>query len=152
MTSTPAIWNTPTSYTAAFGAEINGLPVSNTAISSLVVSNTSNLSTDGWISWSVSGTAVSGVSYLGFYLLPLNADGITYGDNTASGTPTPDSQYAVGTAAVQPPVSGNIVGSLYIGAIPPTAFKLSVYNGTSGPFAPSGNAIYFASNAINLAG
>jgi hypothetical protein len=152
MANTPALWNAITSYSAAFGTEINSLAAGSTAISTVVISNTTNLNTDGWISWSISGTATAGTSYLTFYLLPLNEDGTTYGDNIASGTATPDAQYSVGTAQVQPPASGNIVGSLYIGSIPPTSFKLAVYNGTGNAFASSGSAISFASNAINLAG
>jgi hypothetical protein len=156
MTGTIATWNAALSYSSAFGTEINSLAAGNTAIGSVVINNATvgatTPATDGWISWSINGTATAGTSYLTFYLLPLNEDGSTYGDNIASGTATPDTQYVVGTAQVQPPASGNIVGSLYIGSIPPTSFKLAVTNSTGNAFASSGNSIQFASNAINLAG
>lgn len=152
MTGTIATWNAPLSYSAAFGSEINSLAAGSTAIGSVVIDNTTALYTDGYISWSLSATTTAGTSYLGFYLLPLNEDGTTYGDSTATGTAVPDSQYFVGNARVQPPASGNVVGSLYIGNIPATKFKLAVTNGTGNALGATAGTISFASNAINLAG
>lgn len=147
-----AIWKAALSYASAFGTEINSLASASTAISSVVIDNTTALYTDGWISWSLNATTTAGVSYLTFYILPLNEDGTTYGDNIAGGTAVPDAQYIVGTAQVQPPASGNIVGTLYIGAIPPSKFKLAVYNGTGAALGASTNTISFASDAVNLNG
>ncbi|MDD2878708.1 MAG: hypothetical protein PHZ23_15935 [Acidiphilium sp.] len=147
-----AKWAAALSYTAAFGTEINSLAAGSTAIGSVIIDNTTTLATDGYISWSLSAATTAGTSYLSFYLLPLNEDGTTYGDNTATGTATPDSQYYVGNAPVQPPASGNVVGSIYIGNIPATKFKLAVYNGTGNAFGATAGTISFASNDINLNG
>ncbi len=147
-----AKWAAALSYAAAFGTEINSLAAGDTAIGSVIIDNTTTLATDGYISFSLSATTTAGSSYLTFYLLPLNEDGTTYGDNTATGTATPDAQYFCGQAFVQPPSSGNVVGSVYIGSIPATKFVLAVYNGTGNAFGATAGTISFASNEINLNG
>jgi hypothetical protein len=147
-----ALWNAALSYTAAFGSEIDSLAAGDTAIGSVVIDNTSTLATDGYISFSLDATTTAGTSYLTFFLLPLNEDGSTYGDNTATGSATPDAQYVCGTAQVQPPASGSVVGSLYIGNITATSFVLAVYNGTGNAFGSTAGTISFASNEINLNG
>jgi hypothetical protein len=147
-----AKWAGVLTWASAFGSEINSLASGSTAISSVVLSNTTALATDGYISFSLAATTTAGTSYLTFFLLPLNEDGTTYGDNIASGTATPDAQYACGTAQVQPPASGNVTGTIYIGNIPATSFKLAIYNGTGNAFGATAGTISFASNFINLNG
>ncbi len=154
-----AIWSqplgtAPSAWAAAFGAEINSLAAGSTAVSSVVIDNTANLYTDGWVSLSLATLATGpGTPYVGLYLLPLNQDGVTYGDGTVSGTVAPSVGYWVDNITFAPSLaSGTRVGSGYIGQLPPTKFVLAVVNEMGNAFAASGNTISFASDALNLNG
>ncbi len=152
--SNTAIWNAALSWSSAFGTEINSLAAGSCAVSSVVIDNTTNLYTDGWVSLSLGTLATgTGTPYVGVYLLPLNQDGTTYGDGTASGTVAPSVAYWVDNLTFAASLaSGTRVGSGYIGQIPPTKFVLAVVNQMGNAFAASGNTISFASDKLNLNG
>lgn len=79
----------------------------------------------------VGGTTTAG-SYFTLYLLPLNQDGTTFGDNTGSGGTAPQSTYAVGSVLVKSGITtGNtVVGSVRGVLLPPGKFILGLWNNT----------------------
>ncbi len=85
-----AKWNAALSYANALTTELNSLANGSVAVAATAIDNTTNLYTDGWVSVSLptvaTGTGAPGMS---IYLLPLNDDGTTYGDGTASATVLP---------------------------------------------------------------
>ena len=145
----------PSSWTAAFGTEINSLAAGSVAVSSVIISNTTNLYTDAWISVALGAVATgTGAPNLAFYVLPLNQDGTTYGDGTVSGTVLPGAGYSVGAITWAPSLaSAAQTGQMKIGIeIPPNSFKLAVVNNIGNALAASGNTIAIATDAINLNG
>lgn len=153
--SSTAIWNAALSYASAFGTEINSLASGDFGLSSVIVDNSTNLYTDGWISAALGAVATgAGSPSLDFYLLPLNQDGSTYGDGTPSGTTAPGPGYYIGSITWPASVaSAAQTGSMKIPSIlPPTKFKLGVVNNIGNALAASGNTISFASDKFNLNG
>ena len=149
-----ALGTAPSNWQAAFGTEINSLASASYALSSIIISNTTDLFTDGWISVALGSVAPSAAAAaLTFFMQPLNQDGSTYGDGIASGTVLPVLGYigsmlwpTSSTAAAQ-------TGFLKIGIeIPPTSFKLGVVNNLGSALASSGNTISIALNNYNLNG
>ena len=156
MTAT-VIWNAALSYAAQFnaGADLNSLAAGSCAVSSTVYDNTTNLYTDAWVSCSLPTLATgTGAPSLAVYLLPLNQDGTTYGDGTASGTTAPSAAYYVGSITWEPSLaSATQVGSIQISTgIPPTKFKLAVVNNIGNALAASGNVVAIAPDKLNLNG
>lgn len=153
--SNTAIWNSVLSWASAFGSEINSLASGSCAVSSTVLDNTTSLYTDGWVSVSLGSLATgTGAPSLDFYMLPLNQDGTTYGDGTASGSTAPAPAYYVGSITWNASLaSGTQVGQLkLVGIIPPAKFKLAAVNNTGNALAASGNTVSFASDKFNLNG
>ncbi len=153
--SNTAIWNAALSYTSALSTELNSLASGSVAVASTAIDNTTALNTDGWVSVSLPTVATgTGAPSLDVYLLPLNQDGTTYGDGTATGTVLPGGAYYVGSIAWTASLaSGTQTGSLYIASgIPPTKFKLAVVNNIGNALAASGNVVAFASDKLNLNG
>ena len=149
------IWNSALSWNSAFGTEINSLAAGSTAVSSVVIDNTTNLFTDGWVSCSLGTLATgTGAPSLDFYLLPLNQDGTTYGDGTVSGTTVPSGAYYVGSITWNASLaSGTRVGAIKLSPIiPPTKFVLAVVNNAGNALAASGNVIDYALDKFNLNG
>ncbi len=155
-----AIWagplgTSPYSWASAFGTEINSLAAGSVAVSSVIIDNTSNLFTDGWISASLGSVATgTGSPSLDFYLLPLNQDGTTYGDGTVSGTVLPGGGYYIGSITWAASLAAAVqTGQFKISAeIPPNKFKLAVVNNIGNALAASANTISFASDKFNLNG
>ncbi len=149
-----AIWNAALSYATALSTELNALAAGSTAVAATAIDNTTNLMTDGFVSVSLPTLATgTGTPYLSVYLLPLNQDGTTYGDGTASGTVAPGAAYFVGNITWAPSrASGTQTGSVYIGQIPPTKFVLAVTNQIGNALAATGNIVAFAADKINLNG
>ena len=152
-----AIWNAALTYAAQFnaGADLNSLAAGSCAVSSTVYDNTANLYTDAWVSCSLPTIATgTGAPSLDLYLLPLNQDGTTYGDGTASGTVAPSVTYYVGSITWQPSLaSGTQVGSIQLPTgMPPTKFKLAVVNNIGNALASSGNVVAIAPDNLNLNG
>ena len=145
----------PSSWTAAFGTEINSLAAGSVAVSSVILSNTTNLYTDAWISLALGAVATgAGSPNLAFYLLPLNQDGTTYGDGTVSGTVAPGSGYYIGSIAWAPSLASAVqTGQMKVGIeLPPNNFKLAVVNNIGNALAASGNVIAIATDTLNLNG
>lgn len=155
-----AIWSqplgtAPSAWAAAFGTEINSLAAGNFALSSVIIDNTTNLFTDGWISAALGAVATgTGAPTLDFYLFPLNQDGTTYGDGTPSGSALPGSGYYVGSISWAPSLaSAAQTGQMKLPTLlPPNKFKLGVVNNLGNALAASGNTISFASDQFNLNG
>lgn len=150
-----AIWNAALSYSTALSTELNSLASGSFALASTATDNTTALDTDGWISVKLpSASTGTGSPTLDVYLLPLNGDGTTYGDGTASGTSAPSAAYYIGSITfLQSLSSVTLTGSIKIPTdIPPTTFKLGVVNNTGNALAASGNLVYFASDKLNLNG
>jgi len=145
----------PSAWAAAFGTEVNSLAAGSFALSSVIIDNTTNLFTDGWISLALGAVATgAGAPSLDFYLLPLNQDGTTYGDGTASGTVLPGPAYYIGSVTWAASLaSAAQTGQMNIpSGIPPNKFKLGVVNNIGNALAASGNTISFASDQLNLNG
>lgn len=149
-----ALGTAPATWQAAFGTEIDSLASGSYALSSIIIDNTANLLTDGWLSLALGSVAPSATAAgLAFYMQCLNQDGTTYGDGIASGTVLPVSGFVgeifwptSSTAAAQ-------TGFLRISMeIPPTKFKLGVVNQLGSALAASGNTISIALNKLNLNG
>ena len=157
--SAKAIWSqalgtAPSAWAAAFGTEINSLAAGSFALSSVILDNTTNLFTDGWLSAALGAVATgTGAPSLDFYLLPLNQDGTTYGDGTVSGTVLPAAGYYIGSMTWAPSLaSAAQTGQFKIASIlPPNKFKLGVVNNIGNALAAS-NTISFASDQFNLNG
>ena len=150
-----ALGTSPANWQAAFGTEINSLAAGSVAVSSVILSNTTNLLTDAWISLALGSVATgTGTPNLAFYLLPLNQDGTTYGDGTVSGTVLPGAQYYIGSVDWAASLAAAVqTGSFKVSMeMPPTNFKLAVVNNIGNALAASGNTIALAFNALNLNG
>ena len=155
-----AVWSaplgtSPANWQAAFGTEVNSLAAGSGALSSIILDNTTNLFTDGWISVALGAVATgTGAPSLDFYLLPLNQDGTTYGDGTVSGTVLPGSAYYICSITWAPSLaSAAQTGQVKIPTeLPPNKFKPFVVNNIGNALAASGNTISIAFNALNLNG
>ena len=150
-----AIWNAALAYTSQLTTELNSLAAGSCAVQSAEYDNTTNLYTDGWVSCELPTLATgAGAPSLDVYLLPLNQDGTTYGDGTASGTAAPSAAYYVGSMTWQPSLaSATQVGSFQLpSGIPPTKFKLAVVNNIGNALAASGNIVALAPDKLNLNG
>lgn len=116
--------------TAGFtAANFNSLASGSVVVASSAITNTSALDIYADVSFvlTVGGTTTA-TSYLILYLLPLNQDGTTYGDNTANGTTLPGAGYQVASVQVLSGVTtGNtIVGTFRGVVLPPGNFKWAI--------------------------
>jgi hypothetical protein len=136
------------SWTAACGTEINslaGTSTSNAVQCSTVIANGTN--NDLYIKVSISlGSITTGAGspYIGIYIYPLNEDGTTYGDGlfTSTAVGPPAANYM--GCSIPAPISttGVVVGSCST-MIPPTNFKIVVYNNLLINLAASANVVDF---------
>lgn len=119
-------------WTAAFTAStLNSIVNGNAIISDLQIDNSSALDIFADVSIALGSlTSGAGAPYIGIYLVPLNADGSTYGDGrfAASAAGPPASQYFVGAIPLIPSVTQAQEGTLRGIVLPPGAFKLIAYN------------------------
>jgi len=118
--------------TAGFTAtDFNSLATGSVVVATSAITNTTALDIYGDVSYvlTVGGTTTAS-SYLSLYLLPLNQDGTTYGDGTATGTTAPTATYLVSTNTVRSAItSGSTITGTFRGIIlPPGNFKLAVVN------------------------
>lgn len=134
------------SYAAAFGTELNSLASGSSVLSGTALTNAANLDVFCDLSISLgSVTPGGGAPYLGFYLLPLNEDGTTYGDGSvgASAAIIPPNPYWVGNILCRPSTTGVITGTVRGIILPPSAFKFALYNLSGTTLPASGNAVLF---------
>ena len=157
--SNTAIWDvalgtSPANWQAAFGTEINSLAAGSYALSSVIITNTTNLLTDAWISLALGSVAPSAAApNLSFFIQPLNQDGLTYGDGVASGTVLPLQGWIGSITWPTSSTAAAQTGFVKVGIeIPPTKFKLGVVNNLGSALAASGNTIALALNKLNLNG
>lgn len=141
-------------WTSCFSTEVNSLANGSVAVGATVISNGTALDQTADLSFSVTGTtAATGSPYLGFYIMPLNQDGTTYGDGTASGTVAPAINYLFANIFVPNSITAAaLVGNVTGFQIPPGSFKFAVVNGTGNALASSGNTIKYRTYDVNLSG
>lgn len=135
------------SYTNICTTELNSLASSNALLCSTSVANGTNL--DLFVLFSIafgSITSGSGSPAITISVYPLNEDGSTYGDglfgSAAAGPPSVISC----TIPVPPAVTGAIVGTGSCGIpipIPPTSFKIVIWNNSGANLASSGNVVKY---------
>ena len=128
-------WVIDTAWTAAAftASELNSLASGGGALSTTVISNSTNLDQMIDVSFvmTVGGTTLAS-SFISIFALPLNQDGTTYGDGYASSSTTqPSLSYTIGSTGVLIGVASGstITGIVTLGNIPPGDFKLAI--GTS---------------------
>jgi hypothetical protein len=141
-------------WTAISSTEINSLTHGDFVLLSTQINNDPANSGNGdlYANFSFVFGAVStqaGTPYLQLYLFPLNEDGSTYGDNSASGTGAagpPAAQYATNCIV---PVTASLSSTAFKGSctnvpLPASKFKMVLYDNlnTTGSTASSGNTVY----------
>lgn len=112
-------------------ADFNSLATANCVVASSAIANNSSLDLYSDVSFvaTVGGTTLV-TSRLDLYILPLNQDGTTYGDGTASGSAVPSASYQVASVGVKSGITtGNAVTGTFRGIVmPPGSFKFVVAN------------------------
>jgi hypothetical protein len=127
-------WVIDTAWTAvSFTAgDLNSLATGSCALSTAAITNGTALDLYADVSFivTVGGTTTTS-SYMTLYLLPLQQDGSTYGDGTASGsTPPVAVPYLISTCMVKSGVtSGSTISGMFRGLVlPPGDFKFVLCN------------------------
>jgi hypothetical protein len=128
-TTTGSTW-TSAGFTASdFNSRADGSVV----VATSALDNDSGLDLEAEVSFSIEiGGTMSAASRFDLFILPLNRDGTTYGDNQATGTTPPASSYWVASAGVK---VGATTGTAMVGTFPrvplPAAdFKFAIVNRT----------------------
>lgn len=124
----PGLTWTTAGFTAA---NFNSLANGSVVVASTALVNGTNLDLYADVSFvtTVGGTTTAS-SYYALYLLPLNQDGTTYGDNVANGSAAPAAGYQVSAVGV---LSGVASGSTVVGTfrgivLPPGSYKFAIVN------------------------
>ena len=141
-------------WTSCFGTELNSLATGSVAVSTTIIANGTPLDLYADVSFSLTGTTgATGSVYFALYLLPLNQDGTTYGDGTASGTTAPGATYMVSSAIVPNSKTSVALTGMFRGIIlPPLSFKFALVNQTGNSLSASGNTIKYITYLENLNG
>src|SRR6516164_4065498 len=118
--------------TAITSSVMNSISSGNSIASDLSLSNASALDIFADVSISLNTITPVAPNFVGVYLLPLNQDGTTYGDNkiasTSPGTAgSPGSNYSVGSITVTTS-AGVQVGSLSRIILLPGGFRICLFN------------------------
>jgi len=125
----------------------NSLADGSAVVASTTIANSTNLDLLGEVSVSlVSSAATVTTSYISVYVMPLNQDGTTYGDNTPSGskqTVVPGQSYLRKVISIR---SGIAAGTALVGVCEPFAlprgdFRLAIANNTGGTLASAAAAV-----------
>lgn len=121
---------TSVSFTAG---DLNSLASGGFALSTAAITNGTSLDLYADVSLiiTVGGTTLVS-SYLPLFLLPLQQDGSTYGDGSASSSSVmPVASYVAASCMIKSGVtSGNTIQAMYKGIVtPPGDFKLGLGNG-----------------------
>lgn len=140
--------------TAGFSTEVNSVINGNAVLAANQIDNSTAL--DQFFDLSVSLGSITpgaGAPYIGFYLVPLNQDGTTYGDGrfASSAAGPPASQYYVGSVPCVPSTAGVITGMVRSILLPPGKFKLILYNQAGATLASSANTIQMRSYNLAVA-
>lgn len=141
-------------WTSCFGTELNSLVAGNAVISSVVITNGTNLDLFADISISLgSVTPGAGNPFIGIYFYPLNQDGTTYGDGafgtTAAGPPP--SSYFVGSIPCRASTAGVITGMVRGILLPPGSGKGLLYNNSGVNLASSANTVSYRTYNLQVA-
>lgn len=148
-------WKKANSFAAAGGTELDSLPSGSIAYLSTVFDNSAALDTVLFLSFNLASVAPSASSpTLGVYMLPLNADNATYGDQPAS---------ALGTQQTTPPSFDYYFGPMTVPSsttagvqngtrempkdLPPGKYAIGISNNLGSALGPSGNTIQYATNS-----
>lgn len=156
MTYNPK-WAAAASWAAAFAnAELVSLAQGDTAVSSVVISNSTGLYIGARVRMALSGTTGTGAPFIGFYLLPKNSDG-SYGDGRAASdvfTGAPSQTYYAGNIVLPPSLSsGTFVGNRELVCdLPNSDFLLALYNNSGNALGATGNSVDIDYPLINLNG
>lgn len=131
---------------AGFSTELNSVADGNAVLAANALDNSSAL--DLFMDLSVSLGSItpgSGAPYIGFYLVPLNQDGSSYGDGrfSSSAAGPPPSQYFIGSIPCVPSTAGVITGIIRSVLLPPGSFKLIAYNKAGATLASSSNTVKY---------
>lgn len=129
-------WGTSTQsgFSSSDITAFNSLATGSCVIASTAISNSANLDLLGEISISLvinASTAATTASYVAVYLLPLNQDGTTYGDNIATGGASavlPGQSYWKKNISIRSNLAaaGTAVGTSEPFALPRGDFKLAI--------------------------
>jgi hypothetical protein len=146
-------------FTSSDITAFNALGSGATVVASNAIANSTNLDLLGEVSFSFVINASNGTfpgSYVSVYLLPLNSDGTTYGDNVVSGGATSaaiGSSYWVANISVRGNIAagGTAVGISRPFSLPRGDFKLALFNGTGNALnATAAAVVQFRSTNENL--
>ena len=142
------------SWTSCFGTEINSLTSNYAILSSVSLSNATNLDLMAEVSVSLgSVTPGSGAPFIGLYIYPLNQDTSSYGDgrfSTAAAGPPPSS-YWVGNIPCVPSTAGVITGDTGRFILPLGAFKFVLWNNSGTALASSANTVKYQTTNYQVA-
>jgi hypothetical protein len=118
--------------TAGFtAATFTSLATGSVVVASSAIVNTTalDLYADVSFAFTLAATGTPVGAYMSLYLLPLNQDATTYGDNTPTGTTAPGASYLVSSALVAITAgNGVIVGTFRGITLPPANFKFAIVN------------------------
>lgn len=128
-----AKWNAPSAWAGAGFtlANFNSLAGGSCVVAATPIANGTALDVFADFSFSfVVGGTTTASSFLTLFLLPLNQDGTTYGDNTPTGTtpPTPMYQAAIATVLVGVTSGNAIVGMFQQVPLPPGSYLPVIAN------------------------
>jgi hypothetical protein len=148
-------WKKAESWTALFSTELNALAAGSIAYASTAWDNTTTLDEVGFISVNLASVAPSATGpVLGIYVLPLNADGVTYGDQGSA---------ILGTQSTTIPSYGYYFGSVKFNEsstaavqngweelakdLPPGKFAVGIANLLGSALGATGNTAQFSTNS-----
>jgi hypothetical protein len=132
-------------YTAAMGgSDPNSIVSGNAILSTTQLDNSTAL--DMFADFSISlGSVTTGAAnpFIGLYVVPLNEDGTTYGDGrfSSSAAGPPSQAYFAGQIPCAPSTTAVITGTLRQVLLPPSKFKLIIYNFAGVTLAASANVV-----------
>jgi len=130
--------------TCGFSTEVNSVVNGNAIIAASANDNSSNLDMFADLSVSLGSiTPGAGAPYIGFYLMPLNQDGTSYGDGRfgSSAAGPPASNYWIGNIPCIASTAGVVTGMIRGIILPPGSFKFCLYNVSGVTLASGSNTI-----------
>ncbi len=133
------------------GADLNSLVDGSWIVDSTgAIANGTNLDLYMDVSFLLGSEAAgAGSPFVGLFLLPLNEDGTHYGDGASNGATIPVATYLVGSVLVPASITAVIYGTFRQILLPPSDFKIGLYNKTGVTTASSGNAIKATTYNLN---